>query len=187
MISVADPINHVLRQNIWALDRLKRLAGKTVCFRVSPFNLTIMIQQDGSVAEARSDAPNATLSATPSALLRYFASEPRDARLIEIAGDAGMAADIGSVLSQLQWEAEEDLSRVFGDIAAHRIIGIGGALLEWRKQAISSVAQSFAEYWTEEAPILAKPVPVQKFLNDVDDLRDATERLEQRIERLEQC
>ena len=42
-----------------------------------------------------------------------------------------------------------------------------------------------SEYWQEEQPMLAKKRHVQRFVSEVDVLRDDTERLAKRIEKLE--
>jgi ubiquinone biosynthesis protein UbiJ len=44
----------------------------------------------------------------------------------------------------------------------------------------------FAEYWLEEEPLIAKKTHLAQFARDVDALREDAERLEKRLERLEQ-
>ena len=48
----------------------------------------------------------------------------------------------------------------------------------------TNLAQSLAEYWTEERPVIAGSEAVREFVQAVDVLRDDTERLEKRVERL---
>jgi len=40
------------------------------------------------------------------------------------------------------------------------------------------------EYWTEEQPLLAKPVDLHEFIREVDALQNETAHLEQRINAL---
>jgi ubiquinone biosynthesis protein UbiJ len=84
----------------------------------------------------------------------------------------------------VSWDVEEDLSRVVGDIAAHRIVSTARALDGWARDAALRVAQGAAEYWTEESPLIASRVKVEGFVREVSELRDAVDRLEKRLERL---
>ena len=44
-------------------------------------------------------------------------------REVEMQGDAELAQEISFLARHLTWDVEEDLSRVVGDIAAHRVVG----------------------------------------------------------------
>lgn len=184
MAPAAAALNHVLAQNAWAQARLARFAGRTFRLGLTPFALTFRVGEDGLLGSAADAQPDASLSATPDALARYFLVTPHDPKLIRIEGDAAFGAELGHVFAHLSWEAEEDLSRVFGDILAHRIVGFARGLWDWRGEAALRIAKAVAEYFTEERPLLARPDQVQGFMREVDALRDATARLEKRIERL---
>jgi ubiquinone biosynthesis protein UbiJ len=58
------------------------------------------------------------------------------------------------------------------------------SLHRWGRDAAFRVAQGAAEYWTEEAPLIASRVKVATFAEQVAALRDDIERLAARIERL---
>nr|MCU0803913.1 sterol-binding protein [Burkholderiales bacterium] len=60
----------------------------------------------------------------------------------------------------------------------------GRAFAAWQRDAGERLARNFAEYFTEENPLLARPAEVRRFGEDVDALRDDVERLEKRIARL---
>jgi ubiquinone biosynthesis protein UbiJ len=81
----------------------------------------------------------------------------------------------------LRWDFEEDLSRVFGDALAHRMVEEGGRFAAWNREAAGKLAQNLAEYWTEEQPMLARPTEVRRFLADVSQLRDRLAQLEKRV------
>ena len=186
MLPAAAALNHLLAQNAWAVQRLAPLAGQTFAVQATPLpTLIFTIQADGSVKSAVPTAlPAATLSAAPDALLRYFSVEPRDPALIHISGDAELGAAIGHILAHLSWEAEEDLSHLFGDILAHRMAGFGRELWAWRKQSALNLATAASEYFTEERPLIAKRSSIEQFAQDVDAIREATNQLEARIQRL---
>jgi ubiquinone biosynthesis protein UbiJ len=84
----------------------------------------------------------------------------------------------------LRWDVEEDLSRVFGDVAAHRLTGSAQAMAQWAKMSGENLMRSFSEYWTEERPAVAAANDLAGFAADVDRLRDDLARLEKRISKL---
>lgn len=189
MFLAAAPLNHVLAQNAWAVQRLTPLAGKTFAVQAAPLpTLNFTIQPDGLLKSALPGTPpDATLSATPDALLRYFTVEPHDPALIRISGDATLGTEIGHILAHISWEAEEDLSRVFGDVIAHRLAGFARGWLVWRKQSVLNLATATSEYFTEERPLIAKRSHIAQFAQEVAAVREATDRLENRIKNLSNC
>lgn len=189
-------INHLLEPAGWARDRLAPHAGKTLRFVVVPFDLALAIDEDGRVrapasgpaqpADASPGAPDLTLRLSHFLLPRLLLGDEAAYQQVDTEGDTGLAADVQYLFRHLRWDVEDDLSRVFGDIAAHRLARAGRAALELPLQAGNSVAQMAAEYLKEENPTLAKREPVRQFVDSVDVLRDDLERLEKRIRRLEQ-
>ena len=125
------------------------------------------------------------LSFSPGILLRILAADEAAMNLVDVSGNTAMAAEIGYIARNIHWDVEEDLSRVVGDILAHRLVETGTKFHNWSKQSVFGVAQTLVEYWTEEQPLLAKPRQVQQFIREIDLLRDDAERLEKRIARLE--
>ena len=178
-------VNHVLRGSPLAMDRLRPYAGRTVAFHVGPLALALTIQSTGEVAAAVPGAARDLAVRIPPFLLpRLAAREEAAFRELEMEGDAGLGQEVSFLLRNLSWDVEEDLSRVVGDIAAHRIVGAARGFARWSRDASLRMAQGAAEYWTEESPLVASRVKVEGFARDVSDLRDAVARLEERIGRL---
>jgi len=180
----AAAFNHVLAQNTWAQAKLAPFAGKLFQLRLLPAVLNFSLDASGLVRQATGGTPDATLVATPTGFLRYLTVEPRDPNLIAIEGDAEFGAALREILSQLTWEAEEDLSRLFGDVLAHRIAGFAKNWFTWREQSIKGFALGASEYFTEEQPLLAKPRHLMQFTQDVATLQAAVDDLDQRIQKL---
>jgi len=179
------PINHVLRANSWALERLKPHAGKVMRLNLVPFSSTLGITDSGEVTAATIEAaPDVTITLTPGLMLRLAARDTTVWNDIPIDGDAQLAAALNAVARNLRWDVEEDLSRVFGDIAAHRMAESARTLERWGRQSANNVARSFTEYWTEEQPLIARAHEVAQFNRDVDALRDDVARVEKRLENL---
>lgn len=183
----AATFNHLLLQQPFAQQRLQRHAGKTLQLNLPPLSLLLTIDADGQVEVAAEGSPaDATLGVSPLSMLHVLAGSPMPSELVHTAGDSTLALDFGNVLQNLRWDAEEDLSQVFGDVLGHRIASFGASLFAQQKQAALSLAANFTEYWTEERPLIAKRQQVADFVRQVDLLRDDVERLDKRVARLQQ-
>jgi ubiquinone biosynthesis protein UbiJ len=183
---ISAPINHVLRANSWARERLIPHADRVACISNPPFSFMMAVTAAGEVTDAAKDAtPDVTMNITPGLMLRLMARDASVWNEVKIEGDAAFAVAINHVVRNLRWDVEEDLSRVFGDIAAHRMVETGRKLDQWARQGADNVARSFSEYWTEERPLLARRADVEQFNREVDALRDDVARLEKMIERRE--
>jgi len=182
----AAAINHAMRDADWARARLRPFSGRSVRFEVPPLTAVLLIEADGWLAPAPLEAePAATVHVSGPALLRIaWAGDASAREEAWIEGDGALASAITAVLGALRWEVEEDLSFFVGDIAAHRLVRAGAALLGWQAQAGSRLAQALADYWTEERAVIASRAALSGFARQVDALRDDIERLDRRIERL---
>lgn len=182
---VGAPLNHLLRANAWARESLKPFTGKTVCVRCLPFSASLRVIESGEVTPPGAGAtPDATLTVTPGLLLRMATQDETAWRDIAIEGDTALAGAVHHLWRHLRWDAEEDLSRVVGDIVAHRMVGTARALGQWARLSGENLARSVTEYWTEERPAVASANDLARFATDVDALRDDLARLEKRTVQL---
>ena len=181
----ARAVNHVLRAAPLAMERLRRHAGRTAAFHVGPVMLAFTVQTTGEVVAAVPGAPrDVTVRISPFLLPRLAVNDEAAWREVQMQGDAELAQEISFLARHLRWDAEEDLSRIVGDVAAHRMTMGARSLAGFGRQAALRTAQGAAEYWTEESPLIASRVKVEGFIRDVAELRDAVERLGKRIDRM---
>ena len=182
---VAAAINHLLRSASWARERLKPFAGKTARFSLAPFAVTLAIRASGEVEDSTpASAADAGFTLTPGIMLRMLAADNNAWQEVRVSGDIAFAREILFVAQNLRWDIEADLSRVFGDIAAHRMAQAGSNLKRWKHQAADSFARSAVAYWTEEQPLIAARHDVERFVREVDVLRDDVARFEKRLQHL---
>ncbi len=179
-------LNHLLEAEAWARDKLKPYAGQCVEFRSPPLPaLRLDILDTGLLRSAAEDAaPNLVVTIGPSALPASLRGEDALMREIAIEGNADLASTVQYLFRHLRWDVAEDLSKVFGDVLAQRMVTEGRRFAAWNREAAEKLAQNFAEYWTEERSLLARPADVRRFLADVDQLRDDLARLEKRVDAL---
>ncbi len=179
-------INHVLRSAPLALQRLAPHAGRTVGVDVGPLVMAFTIQTTGEVTAAVTGATrDVTVRVSPFLLPRLVARDPAAFDQVEMEGDPRLAKEVDFLMRNLTWDVEEDLSRVVGDIVAHRLVGTVRGMADWSRDAAWRTAAGAAEYATEEAPLLASRVKVEDFNRAVAELEGALGRLEGRIGKLE--
>src|SRR5687768_5146927 len=113
----APAISRLLRGNAWALERLREHASKTAHLTCPPFELKLIVLDTGQVEAAPANAlPDVTIAVTPGVLLRFAARDESAWSAAQVTGDVQFASAIDYVARNLQWDYEEDLSRLFGDI-----------------------------------------------------------------------
>jgi ubiquinone biosynthesis protein UbiJ len=179
------PVNHVLRGESWALERLASFAGRTARIDVLPFSAVFIVRESGELAAAPAGiVPDVHIRLSPPAALRILAGDEAAYGEVRVEGDMELARALELVVRNVRWDVEEDLARVFGDVLAHRMAGFGRAALHVPARAAASFARNLGDYWLEERPLIARRADVREWLHEVDVLRDDVERLAQRIARL---
>lgn len=176
-------INHLLGQASWAREKLMPFAGHAAQIKLPPFEAAFLITPEGSIAAPEPGAETEVTISLP-ATTPLLALQGKEAvmRAARIDGSAEFAQALGFVIRNLRWDAEEDLSRLVGDVAAHRIVKGGHGFAAWQQQAAQNFAANLAEYFTEEQPLIAKQADIAAFSADIDRLRDDVARLEKRLQ-----
>lgn len=183
---LAAALNHLLEAEEWARERLAPFAGETVELAALPLApLRLTIQAGGLLRPAQQGAePSLKVglrTEAPAALLR---GEEHFLRALEISGNAKLANEVMFLARHLRWDFEEDLSRLFGDVAAHRMAEAGRGFAAWQADAGRRLADSLAQYAVEERKLVLGRGELDAHAAAVARLRDALERLEQRVRRL---
>lgn len=178
-----EGLNHLLRRERSARDLLRPLAGRAARIRVGPLRLQFAICPDGSLRHSDAD-PDVRIQIDARALAARL-SDPgtvlQDAR---VDGDAELAQALSRAAAQLRPDLEEDLSRLVGDALAVRIVS---ALRTVRREAADTgerAARQLADYLAGERAWLASRGPFERFVAEVSELAQATERLAERAGRL---
>lgn len=180
--------NHLLAQAGWARQRLQPHAGRTARLVLSPVaEIDFSVANDGQLAEwSGEEAPEVSLRLAVADLPRLLVDGLETAmRHVRIEGNAEFAEALGFVFRHLRWDAEEDLSRLFGDIAAHRLVEGGRKAVDEGRRSLERASGNVAEYLTEESTLLVPRKALPAFAEEVVALRDAVARLDKRVARLE--
>ena len=178
-------IQHLLAQNEWAAPMLQPFASKAVQLNFVLLKTSLVILENGSLAIAgETNVPDATITIPPSLLLRLMAKDESAKLLIKIDGDTHLATALAKVLSHVRWDYEDDLSKLTGDVSAHKIGEFTRQSVSTVKDTAINLAEMLSEYWQEEKPLLAKKRHIEQFNTEVDSLRADVERMEKRLNKL---
>jgi ubiquinone biosynthesis accessory factor UbiJ len=183
--TIVRVLNHLLAGQPWLRERLVAHAGRACRLEVFPLTLQLRVAEDGALRhDPHAQETDATIRMSAVSAARLLAGDERARAEIDLSGDPVLAGALRSVLQELRWDVEEDLSRVVGDIAARRLVQGARSAASWQASAARSVAANLAEYLVEERALLARKDEVQRWAQEVGELRDAVERLEKRIQSL---
>jgi ubiquinone biosynthesis protein UbiJ len=182
---ITKPLNYLVEQTGWAKKRLQNFSGKSIAFNIFPWTYYLTIDINGSWESAANDElPDAVFTLTPFAGLRFMQGDREAQQTIKVEGDMLFAKDIAYIFQNLRWDYEEDISKVFGDVIAHRIGSLIRSITSWAKHSSQSVAENFRDYWVQEKPVVASTQAINEFNKEVDVLRDDVERFEKRLQKL---
>jgi ubiquinone biosynthesis accessory factor UbiJ len=185
------PLERALNRQIAASGRaralLAELDGRSMelRFAATPFRVRLAATADAlSVRPAADEPADAVIEGTPLSFLRLATGEATQsirAGGMDVRGDAEIAEGFRRLLDAARPDLEEELSRVTGDVAAHYLAGFARDALDFGRRAGDAFARNLGEYLTEESRDLPVRLEVEEFLEGVDRLREAVDRLETRI------
>jgi len=104
--------------------------------------------------------------------------------VVEIQGDSDTGQQFQDILSAADWDWEEQLSRLTGDVIAHQAGKLARKAAQFIKDSRSTLQQDISEYLQEEARLLPARIELGYFLEEVDQLRADVDRLSARVDRL---
>jgi ubiquinone biosynthesis protein UbiJ len=182
----AAALNRLLEQESWARERLAPFAGETVELRAPalPSLRFTIVAQGGLAPAAEGTEPSLTVVLGPDSLPALARGQEHFMHSVHVSGNAKLASEVLMLVRHLRWDAEEDLARIFGDVAAHRMAGAAGGLLAWHADAAKRLTESAIDYLVAERRWLVARAEHEALAADVARLRDDIERLEARLRRL---
>lgn len=182
--AVVAGLNHVLGQSAWARARLTPFAGRRARMSLPPWQLEFEIAGDGLLTPtAGTTAPDVVVSLPAAAPFLALQGREKALQAARVEGNAEFATELAFVLRNLRWDFEDDLSRLVGDIAAHRIAGAVGGFAAWQGQAARNLAENLVEYATEEKSVLVRKPDLTVLAAEAAALAADIERVTRRLDR----
>ena len=184
-------INHVLESEPWACSELAKHASKMILLQLPVGQLAFRITDAGRLEALKEiESPSLTLEVPAKALGDLLGGsgniKEQAIKAVKITGDADLAQLIGRLAGQLRWEYEEDLARIVGDAPAHFVVKQGKKFVSATQSAASDLLDNVVEYLSEEKKVLLHQRDMVIRKAELNDLRDAVDRMEKRIQLLEQ-
>ncbi|RKZ35898.1 MAG: sterol-binding protein [Gammaproteobacteria bacterium] len=191
-VLVEEAINRVLSMDPETAQGVADLGDRVLAIEVKGTGLSYFVSPvgDGVRVSRESASPaDVTVAGAPLALMRLISGGAGDdlslGGQVAITGDVAFAQQVKVLAQRLDLDWEEELSRVVGDTVAHQLGNAARQFWSWRAQAVETLYQDLAEYAREETNLVVTRDELEIFYTQVTDTRDAVERLEQRIQRLQ--
>ncbi|MFP4207185.1 MAG: SCP2 domain-containing protein [Wenzhouxiangella sp.] len=134
---------------------------------------------------AESDLPPDTIiRGSPVALLAMAVPDWLDADSgVRITGDAGSAQALEKLMRRLDPDWEGLLTRQLGDVLGHQVWRLLRDSASGGRRLAGVAGDQLGHYLREESGVLVTRAETQAFTRDVDELREAVDRLEARLRR----
>ncbi len=183
-------INRALALDAVSPEKMQRLAGKIIALEIEDLDQVIHLVPDKDGVQARQpseQSPDVAISGRFADYLRGAAATLRNSSqpdsTLRISGDPETLEQLRAVLVSL--DLEEAVSQIVGDTAARKLVTGLRDITGWLNQAGDSIAENIGEVLKEEKLLLATGPRHERFLNDAARLQKSTDRLEERVNRLE--
>lgn len=178
-------LNHLIRSESWAVERLRSHAGARLQVDGGPLSIQLLIDEHGLLDAADTPGtPDVTLTLPADAVASVLFAREKMFAAVKLGGSAEIAESLAFVFRNLKWDAEADLAQVVGDIAAHRLALIGRAVAKGLQDSLRKAAENIREYAVEDSPLLTPERDRHAFAEAVNRLHDDVAQLEKRISRL---
>ena len=116
-------LSYLLSQSELSRKRLSTHSEKTISFNGPLGSVLFRITHDGYIEEIHDGevVPDLSLTVGPEAVHKWLVKQEPGWDGVKVEGDAQFAADLSSIIGQLDWDYEEELAKIFGDSIAHRL------------------------------------------------------------------
>lgn len=187
------PLERLLNRGIAASADARRrceaLTGSRFRMEIDGLGIGFTLASQGNrIAVSTDTESDARLSGRPLALARLAVTGDEEllrSKAVRITGDPIVARDFHGLIRLAAPDFEEELSRIVGDLMARQLANLARGAAGWGLDAADRLSRDVAEYLQEEARELPTRHEVEGFLDRVDAVAEAVDRLEARIARLE--
>lgn len=153
--------NHLLAAAPWARGRLAPFAGRRARItvpapallpRAPALAMAFRIAADGTAESLGDGDPDVEITLAPPSPLAALGGRAALMRGARLSGAADFAEALGFVVRNLDWDAEEDLSRLVGDVLAQRLATTVRAFAAAQIDTARRLADNIDEYLRYERP-----------------------------------
>lgn len=182
-------LNHLLDQQRSSKAKLQKEAGKVLSLTVSPMQFQLRVNDQGyfqvaSPSNGVSPAADTQIAMQWADLIGSVSNPNAMSRKAAISGDMDFAQTVSTVINDLSWDPERDLSRIVGDAQAVWIMNTLSALGTNARDVVQRFKGNLREYVVHEKSLAPTASEFDDFRSQVGQLRDEIARLEKRLSRL---
>ncbi|MBE8718846.1 ubiquinone biosynthesis accessory factor UbiJ [Cellvibrio polysaccharolyticus] len=191
LVSLETLINKALQYDPGTRLALAQLQGQVLAVQVSQPAFTVYVQADSDGLRLNGyyegDVTTRLRGSLPALMKLARSSRTSFADTgVEVIGNTAALITWQNLLRNLDIDWEEALSGVLGDIAGPKLAAGLRQLVSYSTGRSSGVTRLTGEYLTEELRLLPSRQELDVFYEDVDEVRLHLDRLEARLQRLQQ-
>jgi len=186
-----EALNRALQMDPDSMERLAALNGRRIEAHLQAPDISLALDvHDGrvQVGPVRSDSePDISLKSTLSGMLQslpLFAQGRTAVGAMRISGDIELARLLQDLMKSYNPDWQAPFERAFGPVAGPQLARVVQEGLRHARVSAGHMAQSAAEYATEEARVVVGKAELADFHAEVDRLRQRGDRLQARVARL---
>lgn len=190
---LAFAINQYLHMDPDTIARLAKLDGCVIELKITDWHVHFFIlpTQDGLTLLSHYDGKiTTTLRGKLFDLIHISRAKGDTASLfkhaIEIEGDTKTGEAIQKILAKIDIDWEEQLSKITGDVMAHRVGKSARAATRFGKKTLKTLGDHIKSFLQRESNQLPSRAEVDLFIEEVTRLQQEVERLAARIKHFEQ-
>jgi len=189
--ALESALAHVLSLDPDTQQKLRALEGRSVQLHLRGPELALAVNVEDGQLKVGPPAEDSQLkvAATPGSLLAMMFRRDDDGIApgkVEIAGDAELARRLEKLASSFAPDFEEAFARSFGDVLGVPLAKAVRKALAHARDSASHLVEDGADWLRDEAQVAVAPGEIEDFLDGVDEIRERSERLASRVQRLSQ-
>ena len=149
--------------------------NKIIALQFRPMNKMIYFNINNNGTPHLKSDPDTVITGS---ILDFCSRNPRN---LDITGDSLLAHDFNRVLSSIDFDWQDALSTLTGDTPVYILKNITQTISQNLNNFNASFKRSVTEYIQEEKQQCPTRAELTDFYRDVDELKDATERLDVKL------
>jgi len=186
-------INQALQYAPGTQAALNKLAGKSVSLIANRPNLQLTLElcpDEIRVSHYWEGTPTVSIKGPLISILFQLGLNKSPGELvgsgIQVEGDQALAQQLATVFREMDLDLEEPLAHWVGDVAAHQVGQAARSAFSWFKKTASTLLDDGSRYLREEGRQVVEKNELDQFNQGIDNVRADFDRLEARIQRLQQ-
>ncbi|MFI3218221.1 MAG: SCP2 sterol-binding domain-containing protein [Methylococcales bacterium] len=190
--TLESAINQYLSLDDNVSSVLAPLVGKVVAITITPFNETIYLCPTADSIQCLDYLPQPADTHLTGSLMAFglmgLSGKPMNALFsgeVTMEGDTHTGRKFQELFDKLDINLEGKLARFTGETVAYNLAEFFRAGKNWSKESLDTLKLNTSEFLQEETQELPAVPEADIFYAEVDELRTDFDRLESRLERLE--